>query len=320
MVTPAAECDVAIAGMTVVREPASPSILHASGVPRSTRNQASSIILSAQKPHRSPRIVGKVCSASGPSISGTRILSFGRPRRDIRPTDRVRGPSTVIESATAATYLPEALMLVRLALVWLSVIVPYTLAGAIGGPTGLLPHVVFHPIYIAFLLATIVLLIRLRGATRHRGIRVLSVVAAVASAIAIAGQIGEEITVVANGGMHAPDSMLEQSDHLTWAIISVLGGLFPSLLALAALSIVAGITLLRGKDWRGWAALAPGVLYIADFVLSIAGLRVSQLSIPTFGGVIVLAAVAWATRAVPTSLDAGTQALPAPSDSVILAP
>ena len=226
----------------------------------------------------------------------------------------------VIESATAADHFPEVLMLVRLALVWLSVIVPYTLAGAIGGPTGLLPHVLFHPVYIAFLLTTIVLLIRLRGATRHRGIRVLSVVAAVTSAIAIAGQIGEEFTVVANGGMHAPDSLLEQSDHLTWAVIGVLGGLFPSLLALAALSIVAGIALLRRQDWRGWAALAPGLLYIADFALSIAGLRVSQLSIPTFGGVILLAAVAWATRAVPTSLDAAAQALPAPSDSAILAP
>ena len=101
-------------------------------------------------------------------------------------------------------------------------------------------------------------------------------VAVVTSAIAIAGQIGEEFTVVANGGMHAPDSLLERSDHLTWAVIGVLGGLFPSLLALAALSIVAGIALLRRQDWRGWAALAPGLLYIADFALSIAGLRVSS--------------------------------------------
>ncbi|MET0734174.1 MAG: hypothetical protein ABWY55_00800, partial [Microbacterium sp.] len=107
-------------------------------------------------------------------------------------------------------------MLIRLSLLWLSMVVPATFAVAIGGPVGLLPHVVFHPIYIAFLCASIALALWLRRGTTHRGIRVLALLVAAFSAIAIVGQVGEEFVVVSHGGMHAPDELLEEADHLSW--------------------------------------------------------------------------------------------------------
>jgi len=225
-------------------------------------------------------------------------------------------------------------MLVRLALVWLSMVVPAFAAVAIGGPVGLLPHVVFHPIYLACLVVTIVLAWRLRASTAHRGIRVLAAVVAVTSAIAFVGQAGEEAVVIAHGGMDAPDHLLEEADHLGWAIVGMLGGLFPSMFAISALSVVAGVSLLRSGrrgdaeasrardpgDARGWAALAPGVVYVADFALAVAGVRFSQMYGLTLCATIALLAVAVVTRSRPCALDRAREPLPAASASAILAP
>ena len=211
-------------------------------------------------------------------------------------------------------------MLVRLALVWLSVIVPYTLAGATGGPTGLLPHVLFHPVYIAFLLTTIVLLDPTprgysssrcprpeRGRRRHerdrdrrpdrRGVH-----SSGERGDARAGQLARAV---------GPPHM---GDHRS---------------ARRPLPIVARTRCAEHR--RGHRAPAspglarmggagPGTPLHRRLRSQHRGTRVSQLGIPTFGGVILLAAVAWATRAVPTALDAAAPALPAPSDSAILAP
>jgi hypothetical protein len=209
-------------------------------------------------------------------------------------------------------------MLIRLSLLWLSMVVPATLAVGIGGPVGLLPHAVFHPIYIAFLGTTIGLALWLRRGTTHRGIRVLALLVAGFSAVAIIGQLGEEIVVFGHGGMHAPDELLEEADHLSWAIVGMLGGLFPSMFVVTALSIVAGVFLLRRGDGRGWMALLPGALYVVDFVLAVAGFLFAQMYTTTLIGTVILTIVAVVTRDRPSALDTAT--LPARSRSVILTP
>lgn len=144
-------------------------------------------------------------------------------------------------------------MLIRLALLWLSMTVPATLAVAIGGPVGLLPHVVFHPVYVILLIVTILLALRLRRWLALRSARVLAMIVAVTSLIAIVGQVGEEVIVLQHGGMAAPDHLLEEPSHLGWAIVGMLGGLFPANFAAGALS---GLYLKIGATDRTTAALA----------------------------------------------------------------
>lgn len=211
-------------------------------------------------------------------------------------------------------------MLIRLSLLWLSMVVPATIAVATGGPVGLLPHVVFHPIYITFLCTTIGLALWLRRGTAHRGVRVLAVLVAVFSAIAIIGQIGEEIVVIGHGGMHAPDELLEEADHLSWAIVGMLGGLFPSMFIVTALSIVAGVFLVRRGDQRGWIALLPGALYLVDFALAVAGFLFAQMYTTTLIGTVVLTITAIVTRRRASALDRAPAPLPAASSSAILTP
>lgn len=193
-------------------------------------------------------------------------------------------------------------MLTRLALLWLALLLPWTLSGAIGGPIGLLPHAVFHPLYIGFLLLSVWAAWALRAATGHRGVRVLALLVAVMSVLAIVGQTGEEVVVIAHGGLDAPDSLMEDPVHFAWAAAGE-GGLFFGLFLMTALSVIAGVGLLRHADRRGWAALACGVASVIDFVLLFGGMTVPPPGILTLVAAVVLLVVARTTRAQLTALD-----------------
>lgn len=210
-------------------------------------------------------------------------------------------------------------MLHRLSLLWLSLVVPGTIAVALGGPVGLLPHAVFHPLYIATLVVAIVAAVALRRSTRHRGIRVLSLVAAALCAVAIVGQLGEEVVVFLHGGLHAPDELMTEGDHFAWAMAGE-GGIFLALFTAVAIGIVAGVALLRAHDRRGWIALLPSAAYVVDLGLSIAGLFWSALNLTTLCAAIALLTVALATRERATRWDAVTRPLRSASASAIVAP
>jgi hypothetical protein len=68
---------------------------------------------------------------------------------------------------------------------WALIAGPFWLSAAIGGPTGRLPHAIFHPVYIAFALAAVFVLVRLRSLTQSS-----SVVRGLALALIIA-QVGQ---------------------------------------------------------------------------------------------------------------------------------
>lgn len=210
-------------------------------------------------------------------------------------------------------------MLVRLATLWLWLLVPGAVAVGIGGPTGLLPHAVFHPLYIATLAGVVVAAFRFRVATARRSLRVLAVLVAAMAAVAVIGQTGEEIVVFRHGGLDAPDSLMHEADHLSWAMAG-LGGIFFAQFLAVALSIVGGVALLRHGDRRGWAPLAVAGLYVADFAGSLAGLLWSGMWLSALLGVGGLCVVALRTRRTPTVLDLTGPGLPRAAAPAILAP
>lgn len=210
-------------------------------------------------------------------------------------------------------------MLIRFVTLWLWLLVPGTVAVGMGGPTGLLPHAVFHPLYIATLVGAIVAAFRFRAAAGRRSLRVLAVCVAGMSAVAVVGQTGEEVVVFRHGGLDAPDTLLRAADHLSWAMAG-LGGIFFAQFFAVAISVVIGIALLRRHDHRGWAALAVAALYVADFAGSLAGLLWSGMWLSALLGVGVFWVVALRTRATPTALDCRAKGLPAAPAPAILTP
>lgn len=210
-------------------------------------------------------------------------------------------------------------MLTRLCLLWLSLLVPWVLSGVIGGPIGLLPHAVFHPVYIAFLVVSVLAAWALRRASGRRSVRALAVVVAAMSAAAIIGQAGEEVVVVAHGGLDAPDSLMQDPVHFAWAIAGE-GGLFFGLFAMTVLSAVAGIILLRAGDRRGWAVLACGIASMVDFLLLFGSWTALPAGLVTLLAVLVLGFVAGSTRTQPSVLDAVEEGLHGHPGSAIVAP
>ncbi len=130
-----------------------------------------------------------------------------------------------------------------LVMLWAFVALPFWMAAAIGGPTGLLPHAVFHPVYILFAVGAILVLVRLRSVTGSRIVRALAVALVVAQAVAIVGQIGEEIAILQHGGLSAGDEVFEVPLHASSVWLTV-----PSLLASQLLLIV--ITVAAVVVWR----------------------------------------------------------------------
>ncbi|MDA3627911.1 hypothetical protein [Saccharopolyspora oryzae] len=99
---------------------------------------------------------------------------------------------------------------------WAAVIGPLIVSGLIGGPTGLLPHLIYHLVYSALSLIGIWAAVRMSS----RGRRV-SLAAAVG--VIIAGQLGQELVVLTHGGVHAGPEVLTQPFHVASAMVSLLG-------------------------------------------------------------------------------------------------
>lgn len=125
----------------------------------------------------------------------------------------------------------------RLAVLWALIVFPFVLAG-VTVPTGLLPHAVFHPVYIAFAIGAILALRRLRSTTGARVVRRFALALVVAQAAVIAGMVGEEIAVFQHGGFSAGFSeMFQEPLHLLSASVLTLPGLLASLILIIVLTI-----------------------------------------------------------------------------------
>ncbi|HEV8470518.1 MAG TPA: hypothetical protein VGR46_13005 [Candidatus Limnocylindria bacterium] len=72
-----------------------------------------------------------------------------------------------------------------LVVVWTLIPLPFVLTAATGGPDGVLPHAVFHPIYVLFAIGAILVLLRLRSATDSRIVRRLALALVVAQVVVI---------------------------------------------------------------------------------------------------------------------------------------
>ena len=88
----------------------------------------------------------------------------------------------------------------RLKELWALIGLPFALSSVMI-PFGLLPHAVFHPVYILCALGAILALGRLRSATGVRSVRRLAFALIVAQAAAIAARVGEDIAVFQHGGL-----------------------------------------------------------------------------------------------------------------------
>jgi hypothetical protein len=129
----------------------------------------------------------------------------------------------------------------RLAVLWALIVLPFVLSG-VTVPTGLLPHAVFHPVYILFAIGAIIALGRLRSATGARVVRRLAFALIVAQAAVIAGMVGEEIAVFQHGGLAAGFSeMFQEPLHQLSASVFTLPGLLASLILIIVLTITAAL-------------------------------------------------------------------------------
>lgn len=123
-------------------------------------------------------------------------------------------------------------------LLWVGIGLPFVLTIVVGGPDGLVPHVVFHLAYIAFLVAGLVGAILLWRATPVRVLRGYSVALALSTLAAIAGNAGEAVAVARNGGLRAGSSVYDVSLHVDSARLTV-PAIMLSVLLLAVTTIVA---------------------------------------------------------------------------------
>lgn len=121
---------------------------------------------------------------------------------------------------------------------WALVAGPFWLSAAIGGPTGLLPHIIFHPVYIAFAVSAVFVLVRLRTLTESSVVRGLALALIIAQVGAIVGQIGEEISVFGHGGLDATEAVLDEPFHV-WSAWLTIPSLLLSQVLLIALTIAA---------------------------------------------------------------------------------
>jgi hypothetical protein len=126
----------------------------------------------------------------------------------------------------------------KLVVLWAVIAGPFWLSAATGGPDGLHLHALFHPVYIAFAIAAILILLRLRSASGARVVRGLALALVVTQAAAIIGQIGEEIAVLQHGGLSAGKDVFEQPLHL-WSASVTIPGLLLSQILLIVLTIAA---------------------------------------------------------------------------------
>lgn len=127
----------------------------------------------------------------------------------------------------------------RLVMLWALIALPFWLSAATGGPAGLMPHALFHPVYILFAIGAILVLLRLRSAADARVVRWLAVALVVSQAAAIMGQVGEEIVVLQHGGLSAGREVFEEPLHELSAYVTILPGVLASQILLIVLTIAA---------------------------------------------------------------------------------
>ncbi|MBS1905673.1 MAG: hypothetical protein JST33_03695 [Actinobacteria bacterium] len=188
----------------------------------------------------------------------------------------------------------------RLALVWLCILIPMSAAGLSGGPDGLVPHVLFHLLYIPLVLLTMWPIVRLR-ATARGVVRVLATIVAAVYPLAAIGQIGETVVAIAHGGLHPTAEVFDEPAHMAFAGVGGLA-LFLTLFLMSALSIVAGIRLLRAGDRAGWLALAPGIVFPLEMIVAVAGFIPSRSMVGTTLCALVVGILALRTGAGTSAL------------------
>lgn len=127
----------------------------------------------------------------------------------------------------------------RLVMLWALIALPFWLSAATGGPAGLMPHALFHPVYILFAIGAILALLRLRSAADARVVRWLAVALVVSQAAAIVGQVGEEIVVLQHGGLSAGREVFAEPLHELSAYVTILPGVLASQILLIVLTIAA---------------------------------------------------------------------------------
>jgi len=141
-------------------------------------------------------------------------------------------------------------MIRRLLVLWALIALPFWLTAATGGPGGetvpvpgavvgkLLPHAVFHPVYVVILVGAIVLLLRFRTATQNGLLRGVALALVVAQAAAIVGMVGEEIAVLQHGGLAAGKDVFKEPLHLGSALVTE-PALLASQILLVAMTAIA---------------------------------------------------------------------------------
>jgi len=122
---------------------------------------------------------------------------------------------------------------------WVALFIPFIIAAISGGPEAPWGHAAFHLGYIAFAIAAVVCLWRLRSASASRPVRTVSVALACAQLLLIAGQIGELIVVATHSGAHAGEDALLDPAHDIPSLALTAPGLLLSLVGIIALTIVA---------------------------------------------------------------------------------
>lgn len=123
-------------------------------------------------------------------------------------------------------------------LLWIGIGLPFVLTIVVGGPDGLAPHLLFHLVYTALLIAGLIGALLLWTATPVRVMRGLAVALALVSIGAIAGNIGEAVAVAQHGGLDAGDAVYDVALHADSARITPLA-IMLSVFLLAVTTIVA---------------------------------------------------------------------------------
>jgi hypothetical protein len=185
-----------------------------------------------------------------------------------------------------------------LVLMWVGFVLPFALTVVNGGPDGRLPHVLFHPSYVAFLVVGLVGVYRLRAGTDSRALRGLGLAAAVVAVVAAVGHLGELVAVLLGGGFRAGEEVFEAPLHGTAASVTVPMVMLAILLTVAA-TVTArvvtrdgsvapayhrGVRTLHRWSSIGFVASVPLLLVAGDSPVT-AGLAVTTLVLLLLTGV-----------------------------------
>lgn len=123
-------------------------------------------------------------------------------------------------------------------LIWGGTLLPFVLTVINGGPDGWLPHLAFHPLYVAFLGLGLwgARLVRTAGTTR--AVRGLALTLMVVVGAATAGHLGEFVAVLRHGGLAADESVFEAPLHV-WSATVTLPAVMLSIVLAGAVTVAA---------------------------------------------------------------------------------